>query len=444
MGGFLIQKNFKAKNQDFFKILVFGLFCFLGMSAEKSVFANEAKGLEEVGRLLKFHQPILPNQPPLDRFEKKVSLSPGAKPVLFSIPGFQSFGCGKCHKPEALIENATKRMIGLIDRMKKTLPQVGEVPLSQYILQTYASPLLQANQFAHATFDTIRLFPRTVIIDKEIFNQETQFHEILHLTQPFIGHPNELEAYGLNIRSDPRFLFLNFPYFENVFKSYFEAEFGNMLNRFYGRDLRDIKGVPQQILQFSNSFEPETLEVVAKAIKQIEPVLDEASKIIRQYPLESAYLSEQTGVRSLMLDLAAVRILNLPLIKSPKEIIERAFDLLSKQFNKIDNTSLGYVIDRKNEALTILKYEGKVTDDIERLSLYFHFLRSRFFSENGELSLAPSNREDFNSYVDSKLENIGKMLKADGISEIEIEAGRKIILRIKKELQAKREALGVQ
>jgi hypothetical protein len=441
---FLIQKNSKAKNQDFFKILVFGFFCYFGISGEKNAFPNEAKGLEEVARLLKFHQPILPNHPPPDRFEKKVSLFPGSKPVLFSIPGFQSFDCGKCHKPEALIENAAKRMTGLITRMRKTLPQVGEVPLSQYILQTYASPLLQVNQFAHATFDTIRLFPRTVIIDKEIFNQETQFHEVLHLTQPFIGHPNELEAYGLNIRSDPRFLFLNFPYFENVFKGFFEAKFGNMLNRFYGRDLRNIKGVPQQILQFSKSFEPETLDVVAKAIKQMEPVLDEASMIIRQYPLESAYLSEQTGVRSLMLDLAAVRTLNLPIIKSSKEIIRRAFELLDQQFNKIDNTSLGYVIDRKNEALTILKYNSKVTDDIERLSLYFHFLKSRFFSENGKLDLTPANREDFKNYVDRKLENIGKMLKTDGISEIEIDAGRKIILSIKKELQAKKEELGVQ
>jgi hypothetical protein len=444
MGCFLIQKNSKAKNQDFFKILVFGFFCYFGMSGEKSAFANEAKGLEEVARLLKFHQPILPNQPPADRFEKKISLFPGSKPVLFSILGFQSFDCGKCHKPEVLTENAAKRMTGLITRMRKTLPQVGEVPLSQYILQTYASPLLQVNQFAHATFDTIRLFPRTVIIDNEIFNQETQFHEILHLTQPFIGHPNELEAYGLNVRSDPRFLFLNFPYFENVFKGFFKTEFGNMLNRFYERDLRSIKGVPQQILQFSKSFEPETLEVVAKAIKQMEPVLDEASKIIRQYPLESAYLSEQTGVRSLMLDLAAVLTLNLPTIKSSKEIIRRAFELLDQQFNKVDNTSLGYVIDRKNEALTILKYNSKVTDHIESLSLYFHFLKSRFFSDNGELDLTPANREDFESYVDRKLENIGKMLKTDGISEIEIDAGRKIILSIKKELQAKKEALGVQ
>jgi hypothetical protein len=441
---FLIQKNSKAKNQDFFKILVFGLFCCFGINGEKNAFAGEAKGLEEIVRLLKSHQPILSNRPPPDRFEKKVSLFPDSKPVLFSIPGFQSFGCGKCHKPEMLIGNATKRMTNLIDRMRQTLPQVGEVPLSQYILQTYASPLLQANQFAHATFDTIRLFPRTVIIDKEIYNQETQFHEILHLTQPFIGHPNELEAYGLNIRSDPRFLFLNFPYFENVFKCFFEAEFGNMLNRFYGRDLRNIKGIPQQIIQFSDSFEPKTLDVVAKAIKQMEPVLDEASKIIRQYPLESAYLSEQTGVRSLMLDLAAVRTLNLPTIKSSKEVIGRAFGLLNQQFNKIDNTSLGYVIDRKSEALMILKYDGKVTDKIERLSLYFHFLKSRFFSKNGELDLTPVNLEDFKNYVDRKLKNIAKMLKADGISEIEIDAGRKIILSIKKELQAKKEALGVQ
>lgn len=444
MGCFLIQKNFKAKNQDFLKVLFFCLFCYLGMSGEKNAFAGEAKGLEEVARLLKSHQPIIPNQPPPDSFEKKVLLFPGSKPVLFSIPGFQSYGCEKCHKPETLIENATKRMAGLITRMRKKLPQVGEVPLSQYILQTYASPLLQANQFAHATFDTIRLFPRTVIIDEEIFDQETQFHEILHLTQPFIGHPNELEAYGLNIRSDPRFLFLNFPYFENVFKGFFEAEFGNMLNRFYGRDLRSIKGVPQQILQFSNSFEPETLNAVAKAVKQMEPVLDEASKIMRQYPLESAYLSEQTGVRSLILDLAAVQTLNLPTIKSSKEVIERAFDLLDQQFSKVDNTSLGYVIDRKSEALTILKYDGKVRDHIERLFLYFHFLRKRFFSENGELDLTPDNMEDFKSYVDKKLENIGKMLKAEGISEIEIDAGRKIILTIKKELQAKKETLGVQ
>ncbi len=444
MNFFLIQKDSKVGNQVLFKILFVGLFCFLGLSGGKVVLAGEAKGLEEVARLLKFHQPIFSKQSPSDRFEKKVALIPDAQPTLFSIPGFQSFGCGKCHKPERLIDNAAKRMTALIVRMEKTFPQAGDIPLRQYILQTYASPLLQVNQFAHATFDTVRIFPRTVIIDEEIFNRETQFHEILHLTQPFVGHPNELEAYGLNIRSDPRFLFLNFPYFENVFKGFFKPDFGEALNRFYERDLRNIKGTPRQVLQFSEPYEPETLENVAKAIKQMEPALDTASEIFRRYPLESAYLSEQTGVRSLILDLATVQTLNLPTIKSSEEITRRAFDLLNQQFDKIDNTSLGYVIDRKNEALTILKYEKRVADNIERLSLYFQFLKNRFFLVNGTLDLTPTNMEDFKNYVGRKIENIEKMLRLDEITEIEVAAGKRMIASIKKELQTKMESFGVQ
>ncbi len=444
MNCFLIQKYSKANNQGVFKALVIGLFCFFWLSGEKNIFAAETKGLEEIARLLKFHQPIFSNQPPSDRFEKKIALFPGDKPTLFSIPGFQSFGCEKCHKPETLIDDAAKRMTSLMVRMAKFLPQAEKIPLRQYILQTYVSPLLQVNQFAHATFDTVRLFPRTIIIDKEIFNQETQFHEILHLTQSFMGHPNELEAYGLNIRSDPRFLLLNFPYFENVFEGFFKPDFGKILNRFYERDLRNIKGTPQQVFQFSEPFEPDTLESVAKAIKQMEPVLEAASLIVRQYPLEAAYLSEQTGVKSLILDLAAVQNLNLPTIKSPKEIAKRAFDLLNQQFDRIDNTSLGYVIDRKNEALTILKYEKRVTENAERLSLYFQFLKNRFFLENGELNLTPANPEDFKNYVNRKLDNIEKMLRLEGMTEIEITSGKKMIASIKKELQAKSNSLGVQ
>ncbi len=444
MDRFFILNNSKAQKQDFLKILFLGLFCFVGLYEGGNVFANEVKGLEEVARLLKFHRPILSSQPPSDRFEKKVLLFSNSQPVLFSIPGFQSFNCGKCHKPEALIEKATQRIIRIIVRMKKVLPQVGEIPLRQYIIQTYSNPLLQAKQFAHATFDTIRLFPRTIIVDAEVYGHETQYHEILHLTQPFVGHPNELEAYGLNIRSDPRFMFLNFPYFENVFKGFFKADFGGMLNRFYGRDLRGFKGVPEQILQFSEPFESETLEAVAKSIEQMEPVLDKASTIIRQYPLESAYLSEQTGVRSLILDLAAVLTLKLPQLKTSQETTRKAFDLLNQQFDKTDNTNLGYVIDRKNEALTILKYQNKVKNDIERLSLYFHFLKKRFFSKEGILDLTPIDTEDFKNYVDRKLKNIEKMLEIDGITEIEIAGGKEIIDSIKKELQAKEESLGVQ
>ena len=172
----------------------------------------------------------------------------------------------------------------------------------------------------------------------------------------------------------------------------------------------------------------------------MESVLKAASIIIRQYPLEAAYLSEQTGVKSLILDLAAVQTLSLPKIKSTEEIKTRAISLFNQQFDKIDNTSLGYVIDRKNEALTILRYEKRITSSIDNLSLYFQFLKGRFFLENGVLDLHPKDMDDFKNYVDKKLKSIKKMLRLDGITPIEITAGKKTIASIKKELQEKLES----
>jgi hypothetical protein len=427
-----------AKSQPLLWSLVFGLFCFGSFYGVQGVSAKELKGLEEVARLLQFHQPIVTNRFPKDVLEKKISLFLDSQPVLFSIPGFHSFGCGKCHKPENLIDHSVKRMKATILRMNRLLPNIGKIPLRQYILQTYASPLLQVSQFAHATFDTIRLFPRTIIVDSAIYDQETQFHEILHLTQPFVGHPNEMEAYGVNIRSDPRFLFINFPYFENVIRGFFEPTFGEMLKRFYGREFRSIKGIPEQVLQFSEPFEPKSLESTANGIKKMEPALKMSSKIIRHFPLESAYLSEQTGVRSLILDLAAVQTFELPKLENAGEMKNIAFNLLKQQFDKIDNTSLGYVIDRKSEALMTLKDQNKVHDGAERLALYFHFLKRRFVTKNGKIDLTPMNKDDFRSYVERKLKNISKMLEGEEITNIEKEGGMKVIAYIKKELQARK------
>ena len=53
--------------------------------------------------------------------------------------------------------------------------------------------------------------PAAILIDSKAYQEATHLHESLHLTQKFIGLANELEAYSLNIISDPRLLLLNFP-----------------------------------------------------------------------------------------------------------------------------------------------------------------------------------------------------------------------------------------
>ena len=200
----------------------------------------------------------------------------------------------------------------VLDRLKKALPESAKVPLRQYIIQPYSDALLQPGQLAHATFDTIRISPGSILIDTKAYGEATHLHETLHLTQAFLGHVNELEAYGLNIRSDPRFLILNFPYFAKVLEAFFIPDMNQILNAYFERGIREKSSVPRETQWFLEEFDEATLQRLSQAIAKMEPLLTEVSRLNRELPLQSAYWSDRTGVRSLLLEIAAVKHLPLP------------------------------------------------------------------------------------------------------------------------------------
>ncbi|MBC8282380.1 MAG: hypothetical protein H8E32_01080, partial [Nitrospinae bacterium] len=167
------------------------------------LFAEESMGLGELDRLIKIHKP----QKPAEDFDpnigptKSVKLDSGE--TLFSIPGFKAYGCGECHQPDDLLNRSANRMRQTLKRLHSIFPDLPPVPLKQFIIQSWSGELLQPWQFAHTTFDSIRISPAAILIDSRVYGDATHLHESLHFTQTFLGADNELEAYGLNIRSDP-------------------------------------------------------------------------------------------------------------------------------------------------------------------------------------------------------------------------------------------------
>jgi hypothetical protein len=153
----------------------------------------EGAGIGELDRLLVLHQPRpLADRNTLDPFVREKSLSTG--PVTIAIPGFVSLGCNKCHTGDDLVASAETRMRQAIQTLEQTSPGIN-IPLRQYIIQAYADNWLHGQQLAHTTFDTIRFSPRGILIDNKVYGQATHLHETLHLTQAFLCHVNELEAY---------------------------------------------------------------------------------------------------------------------------------------------------------------------------------------------------------------------------------------------------------
>ena len=213
----------------------------LWMADRITYLPNLRIGLGELDSLISQH---LPQRDPLltgKKLKNFVVQQPvgGTGTTTFLIPGFENYDCGKCHQPEQLIQKAAGRMKRVLARLKKTLPESNQVPLRQYIIQPYSDALLQPGQLAHATFDTIRISPGSILIDTKAYGEATHLHETLHLTQSFLGHVNELEAYGLNIRSDPRFLILNFPYFAKVVEAFFIPDMSQILNAYFKRNIRE-------------------------------------------------------------------------------------------------------------------------------------------------------------------------------------------------------------
>ena len=385
--------------------------------------AEERVGLGELDRLIQLHLPKK-FQEGVDGPSKTVEFE--SEETIFTIPGFKTYGCGECHKPELLLDKSIDRMRQSLGRLAFIFPDLPPPPLKQFIIQSWSDEWLRPNQFAHTTFDTIRISPAAILLDSRVYGNATHLHESLHLTQPFLGTANELEAYGLNIRSDPRFLILNFPYFADTGTTFFIPELPDILNRFFAREVKKPESlfgldmvVPKEVQWFLMPFEDDALIKIDAAIKKLEPVLREVSRLNRKYPLEAAYLGEQTHALSLLLDIAAVKILPLPPLELDSATLKEAFTILDVQFSKLDNTQLGYRIDRKHEALMTMIYHLGLKDSAVRLGIYFRFLKQRFIGADGEVKLVVPDKEDFKKYVEEKRRDISKMAGLSKLTNIE-------------------------
>ncbi len=381
--------------------------------------AEEPIGLGELNRLIQLHLPKKFQEGVDSGPSKKIKLLPKSEATVFTIPGFETYGCGECHQAEQLLDRSINRMRKSLVWLSSIFPNLPPPPLKQFIIQSWADEWLRSGQFAHTTFDTIRIFPSAILVDSRVYGNATHLHESLHLTQPFLGIANELEAYGLNIRSNPRFLLLNFPYFADTLTAFFITDFPDILNRFFSREVKEAVTVPREVQWFLMPFEDDTLNRVATAIENLEPVLREVSRLNREYPLESAYLGEQTRAVSLLLDIAAVKILPLPPLDLGSPALDEAFSLLDQQFNKLDNTRLGYRIDRKREALMTMRYQLRLKDSATRLGIYFRFLKQRFIEPNGEVKLVVPDEKDFQLFVEEKRSEIEKMAGSPKLTPVE-------------------------
>ncbi|MFQ5451278.1 MAG: hypothetical protein ACE5E9_11670 [Nitrospinaceae bacterium] len=391
-------------------------------------------GVGELQRLLALHpiQALPEDFPNLEGVEEEISLEGGAPPTRFYIPAFDHFGCGKCHPAKVLLHRAAARMRDVMNRLRTTLPEISRIPLRQYIIQPWANELLFPRQLAHTTFDTIRVFPGTILIDDKVYGRATHLHESLHLTQSFLGPANELEAYGLNIRSDPRFLLLNFPFFSDVVRGFFVPDFRRILDSFYSRPVKENLKVPREVQWFMREFDPGSLNRLARAVQKMEPLLTEVSRLNREYPLRASYLSEQTGNASLLLEIAAVKLLSLPANAVTADLRSQATAIFDTQMRKSDNTRLGYKIDRKKEALLTLKHQLKLRDPRERLSLYFHYLKGRFIGPGGEVRLVIEDGEDYLAFIKRKLGQIEKMAASEKLTPLERQAAETLARNLRR------------
>ena len=416
-------------------ILVLAYALFFWPLSPQNLFAESIPVTTDVGELNRLIKPHLPHPLPdkglpKDIFNVSISLSKGAMPVVFSVPGFHSLGCVECHEGKSLHLKAAERMRRVLEKLKKMRPKLTEIPLRQYIIQSWPDMLLTPDQLAHTTFDTIRISPAAVIIDSKAYQEATHLHESLHLTQKFVGPANELEAYSLNIASDPRFLLLNYPYFEDTIKTFFIEDFSEILNGFYARPIREQLFVPKETQWFLAPFENNQLENLRQVIAKIGPLLDDVSQLNRDYPKEFAYLSEKTGNPALLLEIVAAKHLLKPNAEISEETRRKAFIFFDMQMNKKDNIQLGYKINRKKEAFLFIENQMGIKDPAIHLRLYFEYIKKRFVKPSGKINVRIPEEKDLNFYISSKIENIRKMINYEGINQIEREAARKLIKQI--------------
>ncbi len=408
---------------------------FLMLLTVQNVPAEPRIGVGELNSLMVQH---LPQKNPqvsgksLTVFEQRLTLFPGEPPVTFLIPGFKNYHCGQCHQPERLVAKAAQRMRGVFARLRREMPAIKKIPLRQYIIQPYTDALLQRGQMAHATFDTIRVFPATILIDAKVYDGATHRHETLHLTQPFLGRVNELEAYGFNIRSSAQFLILKYPYFADVVQAYFVPEMDRIMKDYFARTIREDLKVPREVQWFLNRFDETALKKLDQAVAGLIPLLQEVSRLNREHPLKAAYWSDRLGIDAFLLELSAVKLLPLPEVTVSDKTRAQAFSIFELQMSKDDNTRLGYVIDRKKESLMTLKYGKSPAASAQRLALYFHFLKQRFLDSEGNILLGVPDPVDFRNFVEKKIQEVEKMVAYPGMTAIERQAGQAFIEAMKK------------
>ena len=411
------------------------LFFFPGrVSTAETDALSDSMDVGALHRLISIHLPQKGRSSihPQDFVERRFPVDDGGETATFIIPGFKAYGCGECHDGGEILLKAAKRMRTVISRLKETMPGIGKIPLKQYIIQSGADELLAPWQFAHATFDTIRIFPRTILIDENVYSDATHLHETLHLVQSFVGVANELEAYLLNARFDPRFMMLVYPFFTDVLKMFYVPNFQQVLDRFFERPILEHLHVPREVQWYMDPFDEDTIERLRQAAGNMQPLIEEVARLNREQPLESAYLSEQTGIKSFLLEVAAVKHLDPPAIEVDEVLRERAFAKLEEQMLKIDNTRLGYKIDRKKEALLTIQHALKLKNPLERLKLYFHYLKRRFIDAEGNIVLKIPDSEDFHAFIGAKRKQVDKMVRSEWITPIEKQAGKKLVEAIGK------------
>lgn len=421
-----------------FRAMLFLWIAVLGLWVSGTSWAAPKQvGIGELQGLIADHLPrrAIHDLKSLDVLDHDVDFGQGVGTVKFSIPGFKAYGCDECHQGPELLDAAAKRMQAVVIRLRTLLPDISTIPLKQYIIQPWADELLKPRQFAHTTFDTIRIFPRTILVDSKVYGNATHLHETLHLTQAFVGPPNELEAYGLNIRLDPKFLLLNYPYFQDVITAYFQPEFPRILKEFYARLVKENLDVSREVQWFMNAFDEGELKKLSNAVKQMEPLLYEVTRLLQEHPIHASYWSEQTGNGAFLLEIAAVKLFPLPALDVSEEIRVKAFAIIDQQMSKTDNVRLGYVIDRKKESLLTLKYQLKIDDLITRLSLYFRYLKGRFIGPGGNVRFVVDDPEDLMGFAEKKLRGISRMAQSGGMTVVEKEGAEHLIETIKQKLK---------
>ena len=130
-------------------------------------------------------------------------------------------------------------------------------------------------------------------------------------------------------------------------------------------------------------FNEDQLTHLRQAINIIAPLLNEVSRLNRDYPKELAYLSEQTGNPALLLEIVAAKQFPIPDSGVSEETRRKAFSFFDLQMNNKDNIRLGYKINRKKEAFLFIQNQLMIKDPVIHLRLYFEYLKKSFVKLDG-------------------------------------------------------------